>query len=241
MKRRFTIVALAWSAALLMVPASAIAGDTVCTGTLTGTFDNVVVPERQFCFLADSLVRGNVKALRDSQLIAVNDRIRGNVEGDYARAVIVDRSTVHGNIHITGGHDPFFLSAAVFDSLLPNGNIQIEKGLAPNGDWNVQGNTVKKGNIIVVENRATFFSSLVGNTVAGNVQVFKNRGTAVKDVTGNIVHQNLQCEENRPPFIGQPNAVGGSAEGQCGSSGPATSSALRSWQAYGVALRKYTK
>jgi hypothetical protein len=240
MKRRFNIVVLAWSTALLALPAAAAAGDTVCTGTLTGTFDNVVVPERQFCFLADSVVRGNVKALRNAQLIAVNDRIRGNVEGDYASAVIVDRSIVHGNIQITGGHDSFFLSAAVFDSYLPNGNIQIEKGANPNGDWNVQGNTVSKGNIAVVENRATFFSSLVGNTVAGNVQVFKNGGAAVKDVSNNIVGQNLQCEENRPPFNGQPNAAGGNAEGQC-ADGIATSSARRSWQAYGVGLRKYTK
>jgi hypothetical protein len=248
MKRPFILAALACAAVALAIPPAAAADDTMCSGPLTGTFDNVVVPEGDFCRLTDSLVRGNVKALRDSQLIMGNDEVDGNVEGDKASAVIVDASTVRGSIHIIEAHDPFFLSAAVFNSSLPNGNIQIEKGTGEVdgfalGDWNVRGNTLGKGNIKVEQNNAFFFSSITRNTVGGNVQVFKNTGPAFKIVTDNVIRENLQCKENEEPFVGQPNAVGGNAEDQCAGTGSSTRTlaAGAASHAEAVALRDYSK
>jgi hypothetical protein len=212
--------------------------DTECVGVpsddefftvlpTTGTFDNVVVPPGATCFLLGSTVRGNVKALEDSRLFMVEDVVGGNVEGDKARAVNVIFSTVSGNIHIIEAGDPFFLSAFVLGTVLPNGNIQIEKGRRFLGDWNVVESTLEKGNIKVEQNDATFFSQVFTNTVAGNVQVFRNVGPAEKFVDNNTIGGNLQCKENQEPFVGQPNVVRGNAEDQCAGPGGGGLSALR--------------
>jgi cytoskeletal protein CcmA (bactofilin family) len=234
MKTLDCVAALVWAAVVLALPPPAAAGDTMCTGTLTGTFDNVVVPVGHTCFLENARVRGNVKVLEDAQFFGVNNIISGNVEGDKASSVIVDRSTVRGNISIIEAHDVEFFSAAVLDSYLPNGNIEIKQGRRFHGDWNVLGNTLKKGNIQVEENDAIFSSWIRENTVGGNVQVVKNTGPAEKVVTDNVIHKNLQCKENEEPFVGQPNAVGGKAEEQCAGTGSGAVSAR-------AALRKYRK
>jgi hypothetical protein len=188
--------------------------DTQCVGVLVGTFDNVVVPRGATCNLQNSTVRGNVKALEDSRLFMLNDLVRGNVEGDKASSVQVTLSLVEGNIRITEGHDPVFLSAVVQLSDLPNGNIQIEKGRFPLGDWDIFLNTLDKGNIRTEENSSIFTGFTTDNTVAQDVQVFKNTQGLIA-VAFNFVGENLQCKENSEPFIAVGNVVGGNAEDQC--------------------------
>jgi hypothetical protein len=202
-----------------------LAGDRRCnTGNfpaspLVGTFDNVIVPPGGFCLMFDSKVRGNVKALQNARLRMFNTIVRGNVEGDKPSSVHVHGGTVYGNIHIVEAGDDFFTSAAVFGVILPNGNIQIEKGRSSFGGWRVEDNTLKKGNIQVVENGfcRNAENSIVGNHVAGDIQVFKNSGCSPKTVANNTVGGNLQCKENTPSFslISYGNTVRGNAEDQC--------------------------
>jgi hypothetical protein len=201
--------------------------DTRCVGALTGTFDNVVVPRGATCTLTNSTVRGNVKALRDSRLFMDNDFVGGNVEGDQASAVQVVLSLVEGNIKITEQHDPIFISAFILLTDLPNGNIQIEKGRPPLGDFFVAASVLDKGNIQVVENSSDFTSLIQDNTVAQDVQVFKNT-EPLMFVNFNEIGGNLQCKENVGVFVGQPNVVGGNAEDQCAGPGGMSASASAS-------------
>jgi len=239
------LAALAASAALLVGAAPAAAGDTRCSGgnpfaggtSVTGTFDNVVVPEGATCYLAGATVRGNVKALDDSNFFSDASTIRGNVEGDKADVVQVFRgSTVGGNIQHKESDGVGELASILRETFVcgvrVGGNVQVEKvtgqiSVGPVDDFAVFCPTAENdvaGNVKVEENLlvpAPGTPSASGETldirqnfVRGDMQVFKNRGPGTKRVQENTVRQNLQCTENDPPFIGGPNSAG-EAEGQC--------------------------
>lgn len=188
-------------------------GDVRCTGTLTGTFDNVTVPVGGTCTLLNSTVQGNVKALENARLFMSDTRVRGNVEGDKAAIVQVSGGTVDGNIQIKDGASPGELGAAVTGgTIVTGGDIQIEK--MNTARVLVTDARVLKGNIQIVENWTSGGLEILRNHVAGNLQVFKNRGGGNKVVSGNTVSQDLQCKENSAPFTGGPNAAG-ETEDQC--------------------------
>jgi hypothetical protein len=244
MRCRITVLALAMVlaagllAAVLAKPAWA--DNTLCEGTLPpGTYDNVVVPEGMRCNLSDSIVLGNVLALEQSGLAMVRDEVdgnvkalgqaevifidtevRGNVKGYKANAVQVFRGIVGGSIHIVGANvpGPFGPMGAIVDgTLLPKGNIQIEKNTTPGVAINRS--RLEKGNVNVAENvihSPTFAQGLqiLDNQVAGNVQVFNNSGPSEKVVQFNTIGATLQCFENTEPFIGGPNFAQ-KAAGQC--------------------------
>jgi hypothetical protein len=188
--------------------------DTECTGALTGTFDNVVVPPEAVCILSNSTVTGSVKALGGSRLTAFNNVVRGNVLGDKADAIQWTGGTVGGNIHIIGfpQADPTFIQAISDATLLPGGNIKVEKLSV--GGIRILNNNLQKGSILVDDNNLGFPMLITGNRVVENLQVVKNRGPGFKQVTGNIVGENLQCFENDLPFVGGPNTAK-QAQGQC--------------------------
>jgi hypothetical protein len=197
-------------------------------GALSGTFDNVIVPPGAECVLTNSIVHGNVRALEDARLFMQNDDVTGNVEGDKASAVQVFTSTVRGNIHIIEAHDLVVTSAVVFLTNLPNGNIQVEKGRFPLGDWVVSRNTLQEGNVKVQENSSVFAGFTRFNNVAQDVQVFNNTQAAIF-VQFNAIGENLQCKENVAAlFVGQPNVVVGNAEEQCAGPGGVATSGLPS-------------
>jgi hypothetical protein len=205
---------------------------TLCgEGTLPpGAYDNVVVPEGTFCNLSDSIVRhnvtaleksrlvmlrdevkGNVKALEQAEVIIVDSDVRGNVKGDKADAIQVFRSIVGKSIHIVGANvpGPFGpIGAIVSGTLLPKGNIQIEKNTTPGV---AIGNTaLEKGNVKVAENvvdSPTFAQGIQirDNQVTGDVQILKNSGPTVKAVQFNDISAALRCFENTDLFIGGPN------------------------------------
>jgi hypothetical protein len=227
-----------WIGAALMALAvsapPALAGDTRCVGALPpGVYDNVVVPEGQECDLTESTVRGNLKALPGSALFVSSSDIRGNVEGDKPEALwltsVGDPNFVGGNVAVTGagfgvefqvpGGPRVDVSVAICDTILPGGNISIEKsssGTIAVGSPIIEcrGNALQKGNIFVQENFVSQFLVVTGNAVGGNVQVFKNSGPGEKSVSGNTVREDVQCKENQPPFVGGPNTARKS-EGQC--------------------------
>lgn len=184
-----------------------------CTGSLTGSFDDdVIVPVGATCTLTQATVRANVKALENARLFVFDSHVTGNVEGDKASVVHVTGGTVEGNIQIKDGTSPGEVGALVVGTLVPEGDIQIEK--MRTGEILVDGAPVRKGNLQVVENDVGARLHLVNNEVAGNLQVFKNAGAGDKLVRDNTVSQDLQCKENRSPFLGGPN-VAGETEDQC--------------------------
>ena len=154
--------------------ALAVAGDdTECTTTLVGgTYDNVVVPDGEVCFLIDATVDGNVDALKGSIFLMLRGTVDGNISGSEADGVFVNQVT------------------------LPNGNVQIVKS----ADFSVvQLSILEKGNIKVEENNADGRGTRVrGNDVAQNIQVYKNAGLAVR-VFDNDAGESIQCFDNILP------------------------------------------
>jgi hypothetical protein len=228
MKTRYLAAGAAATAVLFAATPPALADDTQCTGALTGTFDNVVVPEGQSCTLSNSLVRGNVKALPDSQLLADSNEIRGSVEGDKADQFqvfdtpgVARESVVGGNIQAkegggTTGSIPF---VRVCGNELPQGDIQIERfaprvpggsGFLAVGDDTFcvafgglgpfgGGNTLAKGSIKVEKNTTGAHLGVDQNQVGGNLQVFENAFQFSLSVHVNQVGGNLQVFKNTGP------------------------------------------
>lgn len=209
-----------------VLPSSASAGDTRCTGLLTGMFDNVVVPNNAACTLTGSMVRGNVTVRRGASLLSQFNQIAGNVEGDDPRWVGSQFDRIGGNFDVTGATGPgfvfevFSVNVFVCGSILEKGNIAVEKsrgGTVAVGTMLpvCPGNDVG-GDIIVQENviPATEAMPVDLNNVGGDLQVFKNRGTGLKSVLANEVRENVQCKENDDPFLGGPNFAQ-KAEDQC--------------------------
>jgi hypothetical protein len=195
------------------------ADDTECTGApvpMTGTFDNIVVPPGESCFLLDSTVMGNVLALAGSQLEMHNNDVLGNVQADGAQRVEIENgNTVRGNIEfkeLMASNDQI----GIFDTTV-QGNIQIEGGSIL--VLFVRANVVSKGNIKVEENTFNEFAVIDVNSVGQNLQVFKNRATDFMEVFGNMNDGggNLQCTENTAPlfFSFNPGWPADKKEGQC--------------------------
>jgi hypothetical protein len=233
MKRLLLLVAVSLLGTVVTVP-SAAAGDTQCVGTLTGTFDNVVVPAGQQCRLVNSIVRGNVHARPDSHLGIQNSRIDGSVEGDKADLVQVHSgSSVRGNVwvkeggpapastaatFICSGGGPFTPCEVAILGSTVGGNVHVERmtGDIAIGDTLFLGLMVDTGNIKAEDNLipAGNLFQIHRNRVAGNLQVFKNTGPGSKSVQFNTVREDLQCFENTAPFFGAGNTAQQS-QGQC--------------------------
>jgi hypothetical protein len=209
MKKQLALAVLVLTILLVGAP-TVRADDTLCVGLLTGPHDNIVVPPGAVCLL-HAFVRGNVKALENSQLIIVGSDVRGNIQGDKAARVDVFRTSVGGNIQIKEGVSSIFFHEVVFNTL-SDGNIEIEKNNV--AGIQVFGNTLHKGTIKVEENVTQLFLDIRFNEVPQNLQVFKNRSRGNQFVQDNTVGENLQCFENAQPFVGGPNTAK-KIEGQC--------------------------
>jgi hypothetical protein len=220
------LVSVLVSTALVALTSSKVeAGDTQCVGTLTGTFDNVIVPPGTTCVLESSTVLGNVKALESSRLLIRDSTVGGSVDGDKADSVQIFSSTVHASVSIKEGGpaDPpapnfnvcgFGMNFTTCEVLIVfttvQGGVQIEKMA---GDI-VIGALATSGNLKVEENVVPEILLLQNSSVGQNLQVFKNAGPATKLVEGITVGQALQCFDNQPPFLAHGNAAA-KAEGQC--------------------------
>lgn len=217
------LAALLSAVVMALTAPPAKADNTECMGALTGTFDSIVVPKGETCLLTNSIVKGNVRVLENSQLQARDNTIRGNVKGKKADTVDLQSldpavpDVVKGNIHIKKGND----LALVCGQTLPSGDIRIEKfgpeadgvGVGDDEFCPVEGggggNILEKGNIRVEDNAVSGNLGVDQNQVEGSVRVLKNTGTGNKTVAFNTVSKNLQCKDNDPPFLSLANTVGG--------------------------------
>jgi len=160
--------------------------DTLCTGTLAGHHDNVVVPEGTACALVDATVSGNVDVK------------------PWGAATIAGKTTIRGNVQSDGG-----LYVRVLGSMVTiGGNVQIKKA----AEWSgYEAGTQILGNFQYEENSGTLLAN--GGVIHRNFQFSKNTGGGT--ISGNAIHQNLECKENVPGPVGGGNVVAGNKEGQC--------------------------
>jgi hypothetical protein len=173
--------------------------------------------------MTGSTVRGSVKVLQGGRLYAIENNIKGNVDGEKSLYVWLDRNTVNGSISVKeGGPDPL---PVWFCANMVAGNIHVEKTTADfgiiigfgSGCPGAGGGNTVGGNLTAYEN--VIGPSIGGfnitiNTVRGNLQVYKTRGPGPKHVNANFVHENLQCFDNEAPFDGAGNTAE-QAQGQC--------------------------
>jgi hypothetical protein len=242
MKR--TLPTMVVALATLVGAPSAAAGETTCVGSLTATYDNVVVPAGAHCSLSGARVRGNVLVPNGASL-TISSRpegsgglglgnptiVDGNVQAENASSVSIFGSEVRGNVQLKGGSGgaSFFLARV-------RGNVQVE-GMAGwlslvftgiGGGLEV---TKTSGGLQLVLSFVTGSVKVADNAVpttvafgagmsvdglraSGDLQVLNNRGPGTKRVTGNIVGGSLQCFGNTASFVGGPNTAG-KREGQC--------------------------
>lgn len=235
--RKIALLTLAAACAMLGAAPAATASDTVCVGVVTGAQDNVVVPMGASCTLQNATVQGNVLALTNATLQVNASMIRGNVQGDQTRHVLLQFSSqVGGNFHVKAGPlsntgvTGFDINVRVggdaliegnrgftfVDAAIVGGDLEIVKNF---GNLEIEFNRVG-GNLKVEENFVPSSMSVLGNgvpiasPVSGNLQVSKNVGPGFKQVVINVVAQNLQCFDNTAPFVGGPNTAR-DTQGQC--------------------------
>lgn len=173
--------------AVLTLTAGALRADeTVCTGSISGSHDNVLVPGFATCSITDA-------------------RIEGNVKVEQGGAVTISgRTFIDGNVQSDGGRFVRLLGGGV----TVGGDVQIKKATETSA---IQPGTQVLGNFQYEENQAFLFAT--GAFIQGDFQVFKNLGGA--SISRNTIRQNLQCKENIPAPLGGGNVVGGNKEDQC--------------------------
>lgn len=193
-------------------------GHTECNGTLSGAFQNVVVPPGGFCFLVNATVEANVTALEGSVLAVFDTQIGGNIFGRGADVVNTGRITVGENIRIRGGGPhPVFTEVAIcgadvtgnvtVDAMTGDVRIDPEFCGSPNtvdGNVTIRKNVIPAGNVL----------SISRNIIGGETHVNGNVGPGSKLVQGNTIVGTLTCDGNESPFVGGPN-VAARARGQC--------------------------
>lgn len=164
-----------------------------CSGSMTGTFGNVTVPNGASCTLSDAIVGGNIQVGTNATLsVGATSTITGNVQANQCGSVLLSGAVVIvGNVQIQ--------QCAARSGYVGPG-IQIE------GNFECQNNS----GACVADNGA----------VGGNVQIQNNSSSTAADVSANVIGGNLQCQQNSPAPVDAlgPNVVSGNLQGQCGTS-----------------------
>jgi hypothetical protein len=226
---RRTILLLAVAGALVLAcsgvvlaqqakPAQAqTSGDTECVGgtasPLTGTFENVVVPEGEQCALSDSQVSGDVTVLENASLNASTNTIGGNVLGDKPSTIRLAANKVGGNVQANGAgllrltntlggtaaNSPNTVGGSILatkggnflscGTILPTGSIQVQSQTSEN---------VHIGGGLCIDTPGFGGSNRLDG---GGIQVAQNKFTNPSETLGlnvsnNQVAQDLQVIKN---------------------------------------------
>jgi hypothetical protein len=208
---------------------------TTCNGTLTGvTLGDVVVPPNGVCILTNSVVNGQVDVLKDAYFQATNTQITEDVNGEHAQTVFIDNGSSAGSVEGDTTAQIFVFSATVNGDVdSDHGTNEVEicgstvKGTATVQDLHGGGNEILIGdpangcasntlkNVEVDHNSTDILLSIRGNSISGNATVSHNNGSSDKFVQANNGGKTLKCVGNASPFVGGPNGVWTSKQGQC--------------------------
>jgi hypothetical protein len=172
-----TLCALALSA-LAISPASAVAEERTCRGTIGATtLDNVRVPQNATCVLQGTYVKGTVKVETNAALRAEGVRVIGNVQGENARHVaVLQGSRVGGSVQVVQGGGANVAGSRITGDILYDDNdgrvraVQNRVGgsvqaFQNTGGVEIRGNVIN-GNLQCKENNPPPFGG--ANTVGGN-------------------------------------------------------------------------
>lgn len=161
------------------------ANDTICTGALTGSHDNVIVPAGATCDIDAASIKGNIK-----------------VYGSLA----IDGSAVRGNLQAEPGHGYVRIGFAGAEPVAIEGSVQI-KGSTLEGQKSGYGSGLEEvgGNFQFEENASTLVA--VDASILGNFKAQANSGGGA--IMDNVIGGNLECPDNDPEITESGNTVGG--------------------------------
>ncbi len=178
------IIAACWSA-------DARAQNATCTGSGTGTFGNLTVPDGSSCNLSNATVNGNITVGKNSKLIVSGGitTIAGNVQANQCQSVML------------------------MGSVLINGDVEIHQCAADGG---YVGPGIEIGGNFECHNNSGACIAQMG-TVTGDLHIHNNSSQAPSDISFNTIGGDLQCAQNTPPPINAegPNQIDGNVQGQC--------------------------
>jgi len=202
------------------------AGNTICTGTLSGVVaSNVRVPAGATCNLSNNVViQGNVHV--DGSLFSPGnsiDTITGNLKGEGPGTISLSRISIGGNVDTDGKRIFVFFSTIgghldvkntfgvnIFRNTI-NGNVQFKDNTDPPNVFstlNINTNIIG-GKVDIKDNVLSVLVS--GNNIDGNVQVKENTKGAHR-VLSNTIDGNLQVQDNTGVFTTiDSNTVSGNA------------------------------
>jgi len=200
MRRVIIAVAALAAGGIFASPASA-ATTTECTGTLSGTYDRIVVPAGETCTLDGATVNSNVTVKSGGSLYTSNATIGGNVMSRDAATVRLIDTNIDHNVMISGTTGTVKIGSAgckVDPSAAGNLMLKGNLGSIAICDMTIGHNVALIGN----EGRIGAFRNIVGN----NGLFFDNTGPATR-VRDNQLDQNLNCRNNTQRVIASGNTA----------------------------------
>jgi hypothetical protein len=181
----------------------------MCTGTLAGTNQRVVVPAGATCSSTGPVtIRGGLFihagatfVLGSEASVSSTGTISGGVHGTNAASVQIHNATIHGGLRLNGGSGLGSAPPGNFDAIELN---HINGGATVNGYDGV-------------------WFGFIGNTVNGVVNLNNNVSVADPDsneFVTNTINGSLNCSDNSPAAhvgdsMGTENTVTGQQTGQC--------------------------
>src|SRR5262249_41859421 len=164
-------LAILWGYGVFSTLESA-AGSTACTGALTGTFNNVVVPESASCTLTSALVQGNVEVRSNARLVVNGvSTIQRNIAADHCVSMLLSGTVAVG------------------------GNVEIQYCTMPSG-YTGPGIQIS-GNVACHHNAGACVAQ--SGTIGKNVEISDNTSATASDISLNRIGGNLSCHGNTPP------------------------------------------
>lgn len=172
-------------AAAAALPATAHAEERTCRGSLGArTVDNLRVPTGATCLLTGTYVKGTITVQRGATLVARGIRVVGNVQGEGAKKVVVERrSRVGGSVQVKQGRSAIVRGTRII------GDIQYDHN---RGYLRANSNRVG-GSIQVIGNSGG--AQIFLNVVNGNLQCKENRPRPTGG--GNVVGGNKEDQCSR--------------------------------------------
>jgi hypothetical protein len=227
----FVFVLALVAGALGMTPGAALgATATECSGSLTGSFENIRVPAGATCTLDGATVSGSIRVGDGATLITDDSTVAMNVFARDAASVQLIDTVALGEINLqrTSGGITIGSEGCAVDPVA-DGNIVLLDNDGPIAvcfmtlrNLIVQRNSDRIGlfhndvsnNLIVTQNSGRVIR-VRDNVVGGNTLITQNTSSKLILVKANTVSGNIGCTGNTLVPTVTTNTVGGSYQGQC--------------------------
>ncbi len=213
-----------------------------CTGTLTGTFDSIIVPAGAECDLGAATVNGSINVRAGASLYMYGPAtVKGSVSGNGSSVIaiynasvigtlgtnknapvsgkseVIAGNNVLGNLNITNNGRTYICGAFIGGNVFITGTNGTEIAFGgtefdASCSQNGGGNVVG-GTVSIQNNNVPTFRD-ADNVVGRTMTVSGNQGSANKNVLNNSVGGTLACFNNAAPFTASGNSAATST-GQC--------------------------